>query len=133
MKAPSVHPCLLDYMEWDTSVLLDPVSPSQSILPSPNSSPKSVSASRAKSKFSQAFKTTRRKMVSERLRFGRSIQRKRFRRTWRRGQLRPMGLLSRLVPLMTNCSPAVSCIIDTTSQTHSKQSHLARPAVRRVF
>lgn len=133
MKSHFVHPYLLDYMGGDASVLLDEISPSYTDSVSPCLSSSSVITPSSKSKSSQAFNMTRRALVSQRIGRYKPTRRKRFRRTWRRGQLRHAGLLSRLAPLMTLCPPDVSCIVKSAPQTHSKRLSLARPAVRRVL
>lgn len=133
MKSNFVHPYLLDYMGGDASVLLDDTSPSRSNSPSSCLSSSLVMTPRSKSKLSHAFNSTRRMLAHQRIGRYKQTRRKRFRRTWRCGQLRHAGLLSRLVPLMTLCPPDVSCIIKSAPQTHSKRLSLARPAVRRVL
>lgn len=60
----------------------------------------------------------------------RSVGRKRFRRPWRRGQLRHTGLLTRLIPLMASCHPSLSHLL--TKNLHIPfRSCQAVPAIRR--
>lgn len=131
MMPQTVHPYLLDYLGGDASVLLSHISQTQPVCSPPSLSKRA--AQKLGWKSSKVCSSARRSLArNHHCRLHKPVQRKRYRRTWRRGQLSHTGLLSRLLPLMTPCHPSVSCIFSSAPQTCSKRLRLAQPALRRV-